>query len=138
MEAVAGLTAVDGATVLTTEYELLAFGAKIARRKGWPQVEHVTLTEPIEGGVATILDPTELGGTRHLAAAQFAHDSARLDSARGVAGRPLHPLRLVAARGDRARTSGRDATVVSAFQEVAQGFSPASSPRGRATAQAPA
>jgi Probable sensor domain DACNV len=74
VEAVAGLTAVDGATVLTTEYELLAFGAKIARRKGWPQVEHVTLTEPIEGGVATILDPTELGGTRHLAAAQFAHD----------------------------------------------------------------
>jgi hypothetical protein len=74
VEAVAGLTAVDGATVLTTEYELLAFGAKIVRRKGWPQVEHVTLTEPIEGGVATILDPTELGGTRHLAAAQFAHD----------------------------------------------------------------
>jgi Probable sensor domain DACNV len=74
VEAVAGLTAVDGATVLTTEYELLAFGAKIVRRKGWPQVEHVTLTEPIEGGIATILDPTELGGTRHLAAAQFAHD----------------------------------------------------------------
>lgn len=74
VEAVAGLTAVDGATVLTTEYELLAFGAKVARRKGWPQVEHVTLTEPIEGGVALILDPTELGGTRHLAAAQFAHD----------------------------------------------------------------
>jgi hypothetical protein len=74
VEAVAGLTAVDGATVLTTEYELLAFGAKVARRKGWPQVEHVTLTEPIEGGVALSLDPTELGGTRHLAAAQFAHD----------------------------------------------------------------
>src|SRR4051812_26266293 len=36
VEAVAGLTAVDGATVLTKEYELVAFGAKIARRKGSP------------------------------------------------------------------------------------------------------
>jgi hypothetical protein len=68
------LTAVDGATVLTTEYELLAFGAKITRRKGWPQVERVIMTEPIEGGVASIAEPTQLGGTRHLAAAQFTHD----------------------------------------------------------------
>jgi hypothetical protein len=74
VEAVAGLTAVDGATVLTTEYELLAFGAKITRRKGWPQVERVIMTEPIEGGVAAIAEPTQLGGTRHLAAAQFTHD----------------------------------------------------------------
>ena len=46
--AVAGLTAVDGAVVLTNRYELLGFGAKIARRKGWPQVDQVTLTEPVE------------------------------------------------------------------------------------------
>ena len=30
VDAIAGLTAVDGATVLTSQYELLAFGAKIA------------------------------------------------------------------------------------------------------------
>jgi hypothetical protein len=72
--AVAGLTAVDGATVLTTEFELLAFGAKIVRRKGSPQVEQVTVTEPIEGNVATTVHPTQLGGTRHLSAAQFVHD----------------------------------------------------------------
>jgi hypothetical protein len=74
IDAMAGLTAVDGAAVITAEYELLAFGAKIARRKGSPQVEHVTMTEPIEGGTAALVDPAQLGGTRHLSAAQFVHD----------------------------------------------------------------
>ena len=74
MEAVAGLTAVDGATVLNDRYELLAFGAKIGRRKGQPQVERVAVTEPIEGTVAKFLHPIEIGGTRHLSAAQFVHD----------------------------------------------------------------
>ena len=74
VDAVAGLTAVDGATVLTSSYELMAFGAKIARRKGSPQVEQVTVTEPIEGDVAFTVHPTQLGGTRHLSAAQFVHD----------------------------------------------------------------
>jgi len=74
VEAVAGLTAVDGATVLTKEYELVAFGAKIVRRKGSPQVEQVTVTEPIEGDVPQTMHPTQLGGTRHLSAAQFVHD----------------------------------------------------------------
>ena len=74
VDAIAGLTAVDGATVITTSYELLAFGAKIARRKGSPQVEQVTVTEPIEGDIAQTLHPTQLGGTRHLSSAQFVHD----------------------------------------------------------------
>jgi hypothetical protein len=74
VEAIAGLTAVDGATVLTNQYALLAFGAKIARRKGSPQVEQVTVTEPVEGNVARTVHPTQLGGTRHLSAAQFVHD----------------------------------------------------------------
>jgi hypothetical protein len=74
VDVIAGLTAVDGATILTTKYELLAFGAKIARRKGSPQIEQVTVTEPIEGGVAAVIHPTQLGGTRHLSAAQFVHD----------------------------------------------------------------
>lgn len=77
VEAIAGLTAVDGATVLTSAYDLLAFGAKIARRKGSPQVEQVTVTEPIEGNVALTVHPTQLGGTRHLSAAQFVHDQRR-------------------------------------------------------------
>jgi len=72
--AVAGLTAVDGAVVLTDRYELLGFGAKIARRKGCPQVEQVRLTEPIEGAAPLLTHPEQLGGTRHLSAAQFIQD----------------------------------------------------------------
>jgi hypothetical protein len=74
VDAVAGLTAVDGATIITDHYELLAFGAKISRRRGSPPVEQTTVTEPIEGGTADIVHPSSLGGTRHLSAAQFAHD----------------------------------------------------------------
>ena len=74
IEGVAGLTAVDGAVVLTDRYELLGFGAKIVRRKGWAQVEQVKLTEPIEGTAALLAHPEQLGGTRHLSAAQFVHD----------------------------------------------------------------
>jgi hypothetical protein len=32
------------------------------------------MTEPIEGGQPQILSATQLGGTRHLSAAQFVHD----------------------------------------------------------------
>jgi hypothetical protein len=74
VDIIAGLTAVDGATIISDRYELLAFGAKIARRDGCPRVESVTMTEPIEGSVATTINPTELGGTRHLSAAQFVYD----------------------------------------------------------------
>lgn len=72
--ALAGLTAVDGATVATDRYELLAFGAKIARRRGSSFVEQVSLTEPIVGGEAAVVHPSAMGGTRHLSAAQFVHD----------------------------------------------------------------
>lgn len=74
VEATAGLTAVDGATVINEQYELLAFGAKIARRKGSAQIEQVVVTEPIIDSAATISNPAQLGGTRHLSAAQFVHD----------------------------------------------------------------
>jgi hypothetical protein len=72
--AIASLTAVDGATILNTDYDLLAFGAKIARRKGAAQVEQVTVTEPIEGGQPAIVNPSYLGGTRHHSASQFVQD----------------------------------------------------------------
>jgi hypothetical protein len=74
VDAVAGLTAVDGAVVLNNQYDVLGFGAKITRRKGHAQVEQVIVTEPIEGGQATLVHPDKLGGTRHLSAAQFVHD----------------------------------------------------------------
>ncbi|MFN2566713.1 MAG: putative sensor domain DACNV-containing protein [Gemmatimonadaceae bacterium] len=74
VDALAGLTAVDGATVIGDQYELLAFGAKLRRRDGWDEVEQVLVTEPIEGATNATVDPAELGGTRHLSAAQFVHD----------------------------------------------------------------
>jgi hypothetical protein len=74
IEGIAGLTAVDGATIVTDRHELLAFGAKITRRRGSPPVEQATVTEPIEGFVPSTVHPSSLGGTRHLSAAQFVHD----------------------------------------------------------------
>ena len=81
VEALAGLTAVDGATVISDQFEPLAFGAKILSRDGVHRVQQVLLTEPIEGMRDSIVDPAHLGGTRHLSGAQFAgdqHDSIAL------------------------------------------------------------
>jgi len=74
VEHMAGLTAVDGATVISDEYELLAFGAKIGRAKGKELIEELSFVEPIAGGGAVIMHPAKVGGTRHLSAAQFVHD----------------------------------------------------------------
>jgi hypothetical protein len=74
VRAIAGLTAVDGATLLTDQFELLAFGAKISRARGRPLVEQVFSTEPIEGVQAEVVHPSRLGGTRHTSSAQFVHD----------------------------------------------------------------
>ena len=74
IDAMAGLTAVDGATIVSSTYELLAFGAKITRRRGAAAVEQVIATEPIEGNAPERVHPGQLGGTRHLSAAQFVHD----------------------------------------------------------------
>lgn len=70
----AGLTAVDGATVMNTRLDLLAFGAKIRRPDGAEQVEEVTLLEPVSGHRPLVVGPDALGGTRHRSAAQFAQD----------------------------------------------------------------
>lgn len=74
VDATAGLTAVDGAAVMTDRYEVLAFGGKIGRRDGGRQVEQIIVTEPIEGGAPVRMHPGQLGGTRHLSAAQFVQD----------------------------------------------------------------
>ena len=74
VDAIAGLTAVDGATVINDRFELLAFGVKIGRPDGQPRLEHVVLSEPVEGDRAVVVEPLQLGGTRHNSAAQFAQD----------------------------------------------------------------
>jgi hypothetical protein len=74
VETLAGLTAVDGATIINDHYELYAFGAKIARSEGNPRVEKIYLREPVVGGGAVMINPSNSGGTRHLSAAQFVYD----------------------------------------------------------------
>jgi hypothetical protein len=74
VDALAGLTAVDGATVVDEAFRLMAFGTKIVRRRGSPQVERVLLTETVEGSPRLPGAAYQLGGTRHLSAAQFVYD----------------------------------------------------------------
>jgi len=74
VEGVAGLTAVDGATIINDELELLAFGAKIGLSSNGIPVEQMMVTEPVKGNVASIISPSQNGGTRHLSAAQFVYD----------------------------------------------------------------
>lgn len=74
VDAIAGLTAVDGATLMTTAYHVLAFGAKITRRRSRPPVERVMVTEPIRDHAPEVVTASQLGGTRHFSAAQFVQD----------------------------------------------------------------
>jgi hypothetical protein len=74
IDTIAGLTAVDGAAVIDDQYEVLAFGAKIGRRDGLGAVEQVLVKEPVVNDMPTLMPPVQLGGTRHLSAAQFIHD----------------------------------------------------------------
>ena len=74
VDAIAGLTAVDGATIINDRYDLLGFGAKITRKRGSTPVEWVNVTEPVEGSSPVRAAPAQFGGTRHLSAAQFVHD----------------------------------------------------------------
>jgi hypothetical protein len=74
IDMIAGLTAVDGATVISHDFEVLAFGAKTRRATHGEIVEQMMLTEPIVGNEATVVPPVQHGGTRHLSAVQFIHD----------------------------------------------------------------
>ena len=68
------LTAIDGAAIISDRFEPLAFRTKILMRDGIHRIQEILVTEPIEGVPDTVIDPAQLGGTRHLSAAQFAHD----------------------------------------------------------------
>jgi hypothetical protein len=74
IDAIGGLTAVDGAVVLSDRWDVLAFGAKIGRTESGPFVEDVLVREPILDHKPVTMHASELGGTRHLSAAQFIHE----------------------------------------------------------------
>jgi hypothetical protein len=74
IDALAGWTAVDGATVISDHFALLASGVKIVSRDASKRVNQVMVTEPVEGVEPAVVEPSQLGNTRHLSAAQFVHD----------------------------------------------------------------
>ncbi len=74
VESLAGLTAVDGATIINDQMELLAFGAKIGLSSSSSPVNEILVTEPVIGTSGKIIHPSLNGGTRHLSAAQFVFD----------------------------------------------------------------
>ncbi|MCC8424265.1 putative sensor domain DACNV-containing protein [Mucilaginibacter sp. UR6-11] len=74
IDIIGGFTAVDGATIINRNYELLAFGAKIARSGMSSPVDQIITTEPVMDGGPVLMHPSQNGGTRHLAAAQFVFD----------------------------------------------------------------
>ena len=109
---IAGLTAVDGATIITERYDLLAFGAKIARRDGHPLVEQRDGDRADRRRVADIVHPDR--SRRHaspLGRAVRPRSAGRPRAGR-VAGRPVYRLRLVPLRNHGPRAPGRDAATL--------------------------
>jgi hypothetical protein len=74
IDIIGGFTAVDGATIINRNNELLAFGAKIARSELSIPVDQMIMTEPVTDSNPVYMHPAQNGGTRHLAAAQFVYD----------------------------------------------------------------
>lgn len=74
IESLAGLTAIDGAAIINDKYELLAFGMKTGRAKGSLPVQDIFSVEPVQGGTSAVINPSQIGGMRHLSAAQFIYD----------------------------------------------------------------
>jgi sensor domain DACNV-containing protein len=62
------LTAVDGATVMSQTFDVLAFGAKIETKS---KPEKILVSTPFENDRPRVESLSDLGGTRHQSAAQF-------------------------------------------------------------------
>jgi hypothetical protein len=74
---VAQTTAVDGATIMTKNFDLIAFGTKI-EKTSTNLPDQVLLSEPFQDSRRPKpKPPSELGGTRHQSAAQFVFDQRR-------------------------------------------------------------
>ena len=112
IEAVAGLTAVDGATIMNDRYEVLAFAAKIASRRG--ERPSGAGDRHRAGRRDAGVDAPSLAARRD--ASPFSR-AIRLRPARRVgpgrlAGRALHDLPMVAVRRHGARAPRRSAAAI--------------------------
>jgi hypothetical protein len=68
------LTAIDGALVMTYDRYIHCFGAKIQGVAPLPGSTEVRVMLPVEGDQGEKITFSDLGGTRHTSAAQFAFD----------------------------------------------------------------
>ncbi len=68
------LTATDGAVVMTYDRYIHCFGAKIQAVNALAGSDAISVIRPVEGDTAAKTFFTDLGGTRHCSAAQFAFD----------------------------------------------------------------
>jgi hypothetical protein len=71
---IARLTAVDGALVMSFDRYTYCFGAKIQQIEALPAAFDLRIRRPVEDSRETTLNISDLGGTRHQSAAQFAYD----------------------------------------------------------------
>lgn len=74
IEIIGGFTAIDGATIINQKRELIAYGAKVTRAERSKPVSKLISSESISGAEPTLHHPSAVGGTRHLAGAQFVFD----------------------------------------------------------------
>lgn len=68
------ITALDGATIVTKEFEILAFGAKLKTLNTRRKPNEVILLEPFEDSVERFVVFEDIGGTRHQSTVQFIFD----------------------------------------------------------------
>lgn len=68
------LTAIDGATVISYELDVLAFGVKIRAKSENEKPNTVLISEPFKDSQRRESPLQEVGGTRHQSAAQFVFD----------------------------------------------------------------
>jgi len=68
------MTAVDGATIITKEFDLIGFGGKIKAANSDVKPGTIAVREPFANGVEETISLSAFGGTRHQSAAQFVFD----------------------------------------------------------------
>jgi hypothetical protein len=71
LKVIGNLTAVDGATVINSNFDILAFGVKIEAKS---KPETVLILMPFENEEPKEIKISDLGGTRHQSAAQFVYE----------------------------------------------------------------
>ncbi len=75
---IANLTAIDGATVLTSSFEVLGFGVKLKAPQKGVSDEMVTMVSPLDESPSSSVEVSiheEFRGTRHSSAARFVRKS---------------------------------------------------------------